>query len=674
MISEQKKNRNQYIQLAKRDIFPRIPLVGCLDLTYRCNNDCRHCWVRAQNSKSVIAQELTSAEIHRILREAQSLGCKLWRISGGEVMLRPNFIEILEFISESLGSKYSINTNGTLITPQIAHVLKKGEAKVYISLYGATPEIHDHITRNPGSFEKTMQGMAYLQEAGVTFIPQVVPMRDNWHQWQDMRILAKKLSPVISCGASWLYLSADHDHKRNQEISAQRLPPETIVEIDTPDFPYYEWLSENVPTLAYSPESARENVLFSGCIENRREFHIDPYGQMSFCAKIKDSSLRCDLRQGTFREAWEDFIPSLGSKINGGVEYQENCGTCELRKHCKWCAVYAYLETGRYSAPIPYLCEAAKKTHEYELSWRENHTKYFEVAGINIKLISPLNVNTIPWQNRFEAFSVNGPGKDNIVIRHYFFIPDLTDNDFGEIVYKGPTWVISWKNSRWYYRAINQMDGKLWKLLIFSEDYSRLVVFHLPENRQMRQDFGYNSLTGCPTDQILLCPLLPDRQAVLLHSAAAIINGKGLVFLGHSSAGKSTTMELIKSAKRTYGLQAEVLCDDRNIIRKWADGWRVHGTWHHGSTPDVSSKSAPLAGVFFIKKDSVNEISKISERMHIWKELLSKLIRSMVTKEWWSKEMEILEHLLDSDIPFYDMRFDKSGKIVQYLDEITRTD
>ena len=25
---------------------PRLPLKGSLDLTYRCNNNCRHCWLR----------------------------------------------------------------------------------------------------------------------------------------------------------------------------------------------------------------------------------------------------------------------------------------------------------------------------------------------------------------------------------------------------------------------------------------------------------------------------------------------------------------------------------------------------------------------------------------------------------------------------------------------------
>jgi len=78
-------------------------------------------------------------------------------------MLRPDFVDIFDMIT-SRSLPYSLNTNGTLITPAIARLLKRKGAKM-VALYGATAEIHDCITRTPGSFAATMQGFAYLREA-----------------------------------------------------------------------------------------------------------------------------------------------------------------------------------------------------------------------------------------------------------------------------------------------------------------------------------------------------------------------------------------------------------------------------------------------------------------------------------------------------------------------------
>ncbi len=52
---------------------------------------------------------------------------------------------------------YTLNSNGTLITPAIARLLRRKGAKL-IALYGATAEVHDRITRTPGSFAAVMQG------------------------------------------------------------------------------------------------------------------------------------------------------------------------------------------------------------------------------------------------------------------------------------------------------------------------------------------------------------------------------------------------------------------------------------------------------------------------------------------------------------------------------------
>ena len=391
---------------------------------------------------------------------------------------------------------------------------------------------------------------------------------------------------------------------------------------------------------------------------------------MTWCSFIKDPALRYDLRRGTFREAWEEFIPSLADKVRGGDEWRANCGACEKRADCRWCAVYGYLETGRYSARIPYLCAVADEARKFKTEWQDKHRRYFHIAGITVRVESDLDFDAVKFKEEFAPFAVEGPGDDNVTLRHYFELPDLKGKDLGEELYRKAPWAISRKNGTWFYRGISP-DGTRCGIA------SRRGVQRRPHARDDLQSAarcgthshrGWHSLSLFPTDQIWLAPLLADRNAVLLHSAAVILNGQGLLFVGHSDAGKSTTMTMLKKRgargwpvpalegdHKGSPLQVEILCDDRNIVRKCvpfpvrdpqpvpAGQWRVHGTWSHGDVADVSSASAPLRAILFLQQDTRNEIVPLTDRKEIWQRLLATLIRPMVTAEWWQKELDVLE-------------------------------
>ena len=685
---------------------PRLPLQGNLDLTYRCNNTCRHCWLWLSPNASEQRNELSFDEIRKIADEARALGTREWHLSGGEPMLRNDFPEIFDFLTRK-STGYSLNSNGTLITPEIAQLLKRKGSKM-IALYGATAVTYDRVTRHEGGFEKAMRGFRYLQEAGAGFTVQLIPMRENWHQWNALQELAKTLSPHWRVGAPWLYLSSSGSPAKNREIAGQRLSPRDVIELDKPDPAYGERMEELVgATLRGRPDAGNHiadgnhiglplpelcdatdnnDRLFAQCIAERRDFHIDPYGQMTWCSFIKDPALRYDLRHGTFREAWDEFIPSCADKVRGGDEWRENCGSCDKRRGCRWCAVYAYLEAGRYSARVPYLCAVADEARAFKAEWLTKHRRYFRIAGITVRVESDLDLDTVKFKDEFASFAVDGPGDDNVTLRHYFELPDLKGKDLGEELYRKPPWAISrQKNGAWIYRGISpdNRDDTLHRVAAFNADHTHGTIYSLPRDLEHIRKDGWHSLSLFPTDQIWLAPLLADRKAVLLHSAAAIVNGQGLLFVGHSDAGKSTTMELLKAAardpKRFQKLlgSVEILCDDRNVIRKHpplstagegrgGGGWRVHGTWSHGTTADVSSTSAPLRAILFLQQDTHNEITPLTDRKEIWQRLLATLIRPMVTAEWWQKELDVLEPII-KEVRCYSMKFDKSGAIVEKL-------
>jgi radical SAM protein with 4Fe4S-binding SPASM domain len=649
-----------YVGFEKTEKFPRIPLRGNLDLTYRCNNNCRHCWLRMPPSSPESRKELSLDEIKDIVDEARKMGCRHWRISGGEPMLRPDFAEIFDYIT-SRAASYSLNTNGTLITPEIARLMRRKGAKM-VALYGATAEVHDHITRNPGSFEALMQGIAYLKEAGAGFTAQLVPMRDNYHQYNQMISLAESLTPHSRVGAAWLHLTASGDPERNREIKRLRLSPEEVVELDRPDLSDDKLIDEE-DCHNYS-HMYKNDRLFAHCVAANSEFHIDPYGQMTFCSFIKDPALRSDLRKGSFKECWETFIPTLINEVSGGKEYMDNCGSCELRSECRWCPVYGYLEHGTFSAKVEYLCAVARETKRFKNNWQKNHRRYYRIADITVEVTADLPITDTTFHPKFKHFIVDGPNGDTISIRHHFSLPDLDYEDLGKEVYRKPPWAVYTKGNSSIYVGIDPDVGArdIHRVAVFNNDYSRACIYNDSERETAFLEGGLPSLTFFPTDQILLARVLADREGCYLHSSGVVFQGAGFLFVGHSEAGKSTIVRMLKD-------QAQVLCDDRMIVRKWPDGYTIYGTWSHGDVPDVSRTSAPLKAILFLDKAAENQLIRLRNNGEITRKLLACLIKPLTTDKWWEKMLTLVEGLA-RDVPCYTLKFDKSGKMARLLDQL----
>lgn len=646
-----------YTKFKEIDIIPRLPLRGNLDITYRCNNNCLHCWLRVPPGSPEKQNELSTDEIKTIADKARKLGCREWAISGGEPMLRPDFPEIFDYITKK-SSSYSINTNGTLITPEIAELMKRKGRKM-VALYGATADVHDHVTRNPGSFQATMKGFKLLQEAGAEFIVQLIPMKDNYHQYKEMVKLAKSLSPHWRVGAAWLFLSAEGDPSKNEEIKLQRLDPGEVVELDKPQIS-----DEEIEQEDHSFPSA-EDQLFASCIDHRRDFHIDPYGHMSFCSFIKDPSLRYDLRKGSFQECWETFIPSLKDKVKGDQEYRDNCGSCGLRSECRWCPVYGYLEHRRFSAPVEYLCKVARENRKFKEDWEKNHCRYFKCADITIKMEFDLPITEKTFPPTFDLFQTNEHGKDMIIIQHHFEMPHLDGKDLGTVVMPYiDGWEVHRNKSSWIYLSSSKDNKEAKKIAVFNSDHKKVRIYR---NEITNKD---EDLTCFYKDDIFISHIsvahvLADQGGFFLHSSGVILNGKSILFLGSPGAGKSTIRNMALLNKNI-----KPLCNDRNIVRKWTDGYRAYGIWTYtDNLQEVQAFSAPLGAIMFLEKAKENLILPLEDRLEIIKKLILCVMLPVDSTEWWDKTLNIVGEVTRK-IPCYRLRFDLSGRIIEQLEDL----
>lgn len=291
--------------------------------------------------------------------------------------------------------------------------------------------------------------------------------------------------------------------------------------------------------------------------------------------------------------------------------------------------------------------------------------KIFHVGGIDIEVNSAMEIRSDTFADKFSLFEIDEPGNDKVVINHYFEIPEIDPLEFEKEVYRKSPWVIYKDKDRWVYILETSPDPEvkeIRQLSFFNKDHTLGNIYNGSLVKDAYINGGLGSLTFSPTDQILLARLLADRNGCFLHSDGIKINDQGYLFVGHSGAGKSTIATILQD-------KGEILCDDRMILRKWKNGYRIHGNWSHGTLPIVSSASAPLKGIFFLEQSKDNEIIPVDSSMESIKKILACMIKPLVSKEWWNSMLDLTEDIV-KNISCYRLKFDKSGDIYEKLMDI----
>jgi radical SAM protein with 4Fe4S-binding SPASM domain len=155
--------------------FTRLPILGELAVTYRCNNRCLFCYAYSTGGAACDAaaadatSELSLGDAKTIIRLFKHAAqIPFFSFTGGEPTLRDDLEKMMAYATK-LGLQINLITNGTLITAKRARSLyKSGLRTAQVSLESDQAVLHDYLTGAPGAFSKTVQGMKELQAAGIS--------------------------------------------------------------------------------------------------------------------------------------------------------------------------------------------------------------------------------------------------------------------------------------------------------------------------------------------------------------------------------------------------------------------------------------------------------------------------------------------------------------------------
>jgi radical SAM protein with 4Fe4S-binding SPASM domain len=326
-------------EMSERALRLGVPLSAQIDLTYRCNEQCVHCYL-----DHVDHGEMSTQEIKRLLQEMAEAGVFILTFSGGEIFLRKDFFEILE-CARVLTFCIKLKTNAVLIREaQAARLRDLGVESIQISIYSHRPEVHDAITKVNGSLRRSIAAIRFLKSQGLKVIMANVLMKQNMQDYHGVRALAEELdaeytldptiTPMMDGDRATLDLNADgsalHELFRDEAFVG-----------NAEEF------------CAPPPQPDAESLASLPCSAGHTACYISPYGEFYPCVQFP---LSCgNVRQERFIDIWRNS-EQLKEVRSIRLKDLSSCSQCAHGSTCTRCPGLAFLE-GNMRGPSTADCE-----------------------------------------------------------------------------------------------------------------------------------------------------------------------------------------------------------------------------------------------------------------------------------------------------------------------------
>ncbi|MGQ9532590.1 MAG: radical SAM protein [Desulfotomaculales bacterium] len=360
------------------------PLMVVWNFTWACNLRCAHCYQNAGplRPQGLTREELALDEKLALVDQMAEANIPTLSFSGGEPLIHPDFWPVAERARER-GLYLSINTNGTLITEEVARRFEELDfAYVAVSVDAPEPGRHDRFRGVPGAWERTVTGIRHLARTRVSTVLSFTITRENYRQLPAMYRLAEEL------GMDKVMVYNFIPTGRAREIVEQDLTPEMREEALQMMYEYAagggslcstapqlgrlcleRGRPDLVPLAHTGPGRARElgvlAHLIGGCGVGRAYLALQPDGRVTPCVYMPDITLG-HVREKPLLAIWHTnaLLPYLAERR----DLKGHCGVCDYREVCGGCRARAYAYFGDFKAPDP---GCINNREAYRSYWQE---------------------------------------------------------------------------------------------------------------------------------------------------------------------------------------------------------------------------------------------------------------------------------------------------------------
>lgn len=281
-----------------------------LELTYKCNLRCIHCFNHKNNNRN----EITFEEAKKIIDSAYNLGLFRVTLTGGESTLAKDFLKIAQYIKSKHLSLSILTNTQTLYDNKelLSEIIKLRPASLEISLYSMRSEIHDKITQTAGSLEKTLYVIQKLKEADINIFTKIFLTKYNIEYANEVVKFARENKINLNYDEIFIY------NKENNNAYVQ------VTDEQLEDF-----LKENL--LEYE---TRKDINQEPCKAGHASLSITPDLNVNLCPSFEYTV--GNLQKNSLEEIWNDS--NQNSLLNEYRKFKlSDIKECFNENYCKYC-------------------------------------------------------------------------------------------------------------------------------------------------------------------------------------------------------------------------------------------------------------------------------------------------------------------------------------------------
>jgi heme b synthase len=343
------------------------PMLIAWELTRSCPLKCVHC--RAAAGNGPFPGEFSTAEALRFLDNVASFAKPILILTGGEPMLRPDFLELARAAADR-GMRPVAAPCGALVTEQTCRDMKAaGIVRISLSIDGATAASHDDFRGVPGAFDQVIAAARAARATDLEFQINTTVTRRN------VADLPKLLDLALELGAAGFHPFLLVPTGRASAMAAEEIPPAEYERVlawfaehrDTSGLdlkptcaPHYNRIirqsggsarhGHGAGVAPHSPGGHRPPAI--GCLGGQGFAFVSHVGVVQICGFLDVPA--GDLRSNgfDFHAIWRDAPLFQAMRRRG--EYNGRCGVCEYRGVCGGCRARAFAMTGDYLGEEPF--------------------------------------------------------------------------------------------------------------------------------------------------------------------------------------------------------------------------------------------------------------------------------------------------------------------------------
>lgn len=314
-----------------------------IELLDYCNFHCPHCYVHNQ-----YMNKMDINLYKKIIDELADIKCIWLLLTGGEVTLHPNFIEMYEYAYDK-GLLITIFTNGFSINADIIDLFrKKPPYEIEITLYGYNAETYYKFTKIKNSYSKVMKNIDSLIEIKSKLKLKTVVVKPLLKYLDKIKSIATSKNIEFRQDGILVPTINGNCNVYNFRVSAKTLA----------------FLDKNDANIIYEKNKGKilGDELYT-CDAGNNSIFIDAGAKMYICMMSRIDFYDLSKNKSTIKEGQQILLKNKESKPK--LTFKNKCFRCKHRMFCRYCPGIFKLATGSEYKHIPYYCRYSKEMNNY---------------------------------------------------------------------------------------------------------------------------------------------------------------------------------------------------------------------------------------------------------------------------------------------------------------------